>query len=77
MDFVLASSNTHKLEELNNYFAPLDSFNLELAPEKISVEETGSTYYENAHLKAEKYYQKFKKPTLADDSGISVTALCC
>jgi XTP/dITP diphosphohydrolase len=75
MDFILASLNTHKLEELKNYFAPLDFFNLKLAPEKISVEETGSTYYENAHLKAKAYYQKFKKPTLADDSGINVTAL--
>ena len=75
MNFILASSNAHKLEELKNYFAPLDQFNLELASEKIAVEETGSTYYENAHLKAEKYYQKFKKPTLADDSGLNVTAL--
>ena len=75
MDFLLASSNAHKLEELKNYFASLDSFNLELTPEKIEVEETGNTYYENAHLKAEKYYQKFKKPTLADDSGLNVVAL--
>jgi len=75
MNFILASSNAHKLEELKNYFAPLDNFNLELAPKSIEVEETGNTYYENAHLKAEKYYQAFKKPTLADDSGLNVLAL--
>ncbi|RLA63245.1 MAG: non-canonical purine NTP pyrophosphatase [Epsilonproteobacteria bacterium] len=75
MNFILASSNTHKLEELKNYFAPLQQFKLELPPEKIAVEETGNSYYENAHLKAEKYYQAFKRPALADDSGLNVAAL--
>jgi len=75
MSFLLASSNSHKLEELKNYFAPLENFNLELPLKKLEVEETGSTYFENAFLKAQKYYEVFKKPTLADDSVLKVMAL--
>lgn len=39
------------------------------------VEETGSTFQENAMLKATEYYSHSNIPTLADDSGLIVNTL--
>src|SRR5262249_40415055 len=39
------------------------------------VEETGTTFSENAKLKAEKYFEFLQKPVLAEDSGLVVSAL--
>ncbi|MGC3438158.1 non-canonical purine NTP pyrophosphatase, partial [Enterococcus faecium] len=44
-------------------------------PEMPDVEETGSTYEENARLKAETIAQLLDQPVLADDSGLKVDAL--
>lgn len=72
-EFVLASSNAHKAQE----FAELFSGKLSVVPaaKALAVDETGSTYIENAELKARAYYQHFKSPSLADDSGLTVEAL--
>ncbi len=73
---VLASSNTGKLQELN---ALLSELNIEVLPQSafniVDVEETGTTFVENAILKA-KYASKISGlPALADDSGLVVPAL--
>lgn len=39
------------------------------------VVEDGKNYYENAYKKAIYYFQKYRMPTLAEDSGIEVEAL--
>ncbi|MNY06469.1 Non-canonical purine NTP pyrophosphatase [compost metagenome] len=70
----LATTNAHKLAE----FQPLllgAPFTLEAMPEAVEVEETGSTFVENARLKARTCAQRFQVPCLADDSGIAVEAL--
>lgn len=41
----------------------------------FSFEETGKTYFENSHGKAEALYRIVKAPVLADDSGLSVDCL--
>ena len=69
---VLASTNTHKLAEFRRLFAgspvqilaPLD---LECAPE---VDESGTTFLDNARLKATAYAQACASWSLADDSGL-------
>ena len=68
--FLLASNNPHKLKELVDL-----GLNLEAAPKDLGIPETGSTFFENAKLKAQGYFDYFKKPSLADDSGIIVEAL--
>ena len=73
-NIILASSNLHKLEEMSNLFKS-DLFSLEGAPEKLEVIEDGETFHENALIKARAYSKKFKKPALADDSGLVVEAL--
>ena len=77
MDFVLASKNQHKLQEmsaiLNQY-----GINLRLQSEMnvdIDVEETGTTFEENAFLKAEAVMKATGLPAIADDSGLEVDAL--
>ena len=72
--FLLASGNPHKSEEFNKLFNQ-DLLRVKSAPGKIEVDETGNTFVENAFLKAEAYYKKFKMPVLSDDSGLVVSSL--
>lgn len=73
MKAVLASANPHKIEEFQNVLKG----KLEIiSPEnKLEVEETGESFFENALLKARAYSEKFKGPALSDDSGLVVEAL--
>ncbi len=71
--FILASGNAHKAEEFKDLFK--DVLSVTAAPHSIEVDETGKTYTENAFLKAKAYYDTFKTPALADDSGLIVEAL--
>lgn len=74
IELILASSNAHKAEEFSELFDP-KLITVKAAPSKIEVVEDGETYFENALLKAKAYYDKFKVPVIADDSGINVAAL--
>lgn len=74
MELILASGNEHKAMEFAELFDP-SLIQVKAAPEKIEVVEDGATYFENALLKAKAYYQKYKVPVLADDSGLNVEAL--
>jgi XTP/dITP diphosphohydrolase len=73
---VLASSNEGKLRELQ---ALLDPFGLTLTPQSAlgidAPPETGTTFLENALLKARHAAGLSGVPALADDSGIEVDAL--
>lgn len=73
---VLASANPGKLRELGALLAP---HGLELISQRSlgieSAEETGSTFLENALLKARHAARAAQLPALADDSGIEVDAL--
>jgi len=46
-----------------------------IPPQKLEVKEWANTFIGNAYLKAKAYYERFKIPTLADDSGLIVDAL--
>lgn len=73
MKFILASGNAHKAQE----FSELFENNLKVGPAAASIEvdETGTSFQENAFLKAREYFKKFGIPTLADDSGLVLDAL--
>ena len=77
MELVLATNNKHKLIEiksiLGNSFSGILS--LSEAGLNVDVEETGTTFAENAYLKASTVCKLSEKPALADDSGLEVTAL--
>jgi XTP/dITP diphosphohydrolase len=74
---VVASRNDGKLREFHDLLSPLGSRILSLKDLAIAVdpEETGSTFAENARLKAVAYSQHTHFPVLADDSGLEVAAL--
>ena len=73
MEFLLASANAHKAEELNDL---LNQAGVTIVPssEKLDVVEDGSTFQENALKKAQAYYEKFSRPAVADDSGLVIPA---
>jgi len=74
---VIASNNAKKLRELSELAAPLGYEVIavsELAP-GFDVEETGTTFEENALLKARAAAQATGEVALADDSGLMIDAL--
>ena len=75
-EVVLASGNPGKLRELSSM---LDHFEWRLRPQSDfgipEVAETGTTFVENAIIKARHAAQLSGLPALADDSGIEVDAL--
>jgi XTP/dITP diphosphohydrolase len=74
---VIATRNAGKLREFRDLLRPLESAVLSLASLSIDadVEESGSTFAENARLKALEYSRLTALPVLADDSGLEVDAL--
>lgn len=77
MKILLATNNINKVKELKQM---IEGMNIELITLKDlndfdNVEETGTTFSENAFLKADYFFQKYKLPTIADDSGLVVDAL--
>jgi XTP/dITP diphosphohydrolase len=76
MRLQLASTNPGKIAELRQILIPSGVELIELGSEATTQEiETGSTFTENALLKAHYYHRITGLPTIADDSGLEVDAL--
>lgn len=77
-ELIVASTNQGKLKEIR---AMLKDINIEVLSmkdvlnEEIDIEETGTTFKENALIKASTIAKIVNKPVLADDSGLEVDAL--
>lgn len=74
---VLGTHNAKKLAEMREL---LSAFSLRVEslselPDAIEVAETGTTFVENARLKAVEQAQRLGRWVLAEDSGLSVVAL--
>ena len=77
MKLVLATRNVHKIREMTQILSRL---NIEAIPQQalncdLDVEETGTTFAENAYLKAHAVMEATGLPAVADDSGLAVDAL--
>jgi XTP/dITP diphosphohydrolase len=77
MKLILASSNKHKIAEIN---VLLDKLPLEVIPKEAigcleEIPETGNTLNENAVLKARYIHEKYKVNCFAEDTGLEVNAL--
>lgn len=74
---VIATKNVGKAREMAEALAglPYEVVSLADYPDAPEVEETGSTFIENAILKATAYARYTGELTLADDSGLEVDAL--
>ena len=74
MKIVLASSNEHKVKEIN---AIVKDYDIEfvLPPAGFDPEESGVTFEENSLIKATAAWELSKNWVLADDSGLCINAL--
>jgi len=74
---LVATHNLGKLAELRSLLAelPIELIGLSDFENVTEVEETGSTFIDNAKLKASGYAQQTGSFAIADDSGLEVDAL--
>jgi len=74
LPLVIASGNQGKIAEFTKLLDDFP-FNLMTQPVGFEIEETGSTFMENARIKAIAVSQATGNLSLADDSGLSVESL--
>ncbi|SER75482.1 XTP/dITP diphosphohydrolase [Gracilibacillus ureilyticus] len=77
-EIIIATKNRGKMKDFEGLFATLNikvTSLLDLPEEIEDIEETGTTFEENAAIKAEAICEKFGIPVIADDSGLEVDAL--
>lgn len=72
---VIATGNENKVREIGEIFDFLDPVSQRQAGFSGDVEETGSTFEENALIKARAVAKALNCTALADDSGLCVNAL--
>ena len=74
---ILATNNKSKVKEISEMMSGSDITFVSLADAGINVEveETGTTFEENALLKAREICKWSGKPTISDDSGLEIDAL--
>lgn len=78
MKYIIATHNAHKLAEISRILEPLGIeavTDRDLGIELPEVDETGTTFAENAYLKAASACEFAGIPAIADDSGLAVDAL--
>lgn len=76
-DIIIATKNKGKAKDFESIFGPLgyQVKTLDDVASYMDVEETGSTFEENAILKAEALAAELQAYVIADDSGLEVDAL--
>lgn len=76
-EILIATKNKGKAKDFESIFRPLGYTvkTLHDVAEHMDVEETGSTFEENAILKAEALAKELQTFVIADDSGLEVDAL--
>jgi len=77
MKLIIASNNKGKIQEYKDIFEPFE-FQVRSQNEEgihLEVEETGSTFEQNAALKARAVFDRYHCCVIADDSGLEVEAL--
>lgn len=77
MRLLVATGNPHKLEEFRRIFQPLgiEALSPEQAGCSLDVEENGTTFMQNARIKAQFLHRQSGLGVVADDSGLCVDAL--
>jgi XTP/dITP diphosphohydrolase len=75
--FVIATNNPHKVVEFKRILEPMGIYCVSQKEMGIvcDAEENGTTFAQNAYIKAKAVYDLCGLPSVADDSGICVDAL--
>ncbi|HPO48820.1 MAG TPA: RdgB/HAM1 family non-canonical purine NTP pyrophosphatase [Spirochaetota bacterium] len=75
-EIIIATNNKGKIEEFNDIFEnKVILRTLKEVGFEGEIIENGNTFIENALIKCKTIYDIYKKPVLADDSGLCVNAL--
>jgi non-canonical purine NTP pyrophosphatase (RdgB/HAM1 family) len=76
-EIVVATSNPNKIKELQAIVQPytLTLISLKDIQLKLNIKETGTTFLENALIKAREVAKKVNKTVIADDSGLQIEVL--
>ncbi|MCF6138135.1 XTP/dITP diphosphatase [Pseudalkalibacillus berkeleyi] len=76
-EIIIASHNEGKVKEFRSMLKQFDVSVVSLRDLDFhdEIEETGSTFEENASIKAETISAHFHQPVIADDSGLVIDAL--
>ncbi len=74
---LVATTNQNKVREIRQLLSglPLEILTLEQWPDLTAPDETGSTFEENARIKASYYAGATGELTVAEDSGLEIDAL--
>lgn len=74
---LIATKNKHKVEEFEAMLKPLgyEVKSLLDIDTKVEIEETGTTFEENAYIKAKAMYDILHMEVISDDSGICINHL--
>jgi XTP/dITP diphosphohydrolase len=75
MDILLASNNTHKLQEFIRLFPGHRILGPRAMEIEFEFEENGKSFLENAFGKAMALFSQARTPIISDDSGLCVHAL--
>lgn len=77
MKIILATNNKGKLKEIKNIFSnsSFEIISLSDIGFKEEIEETGTTFKDNAFIKADTIFNIYNIPVIADDSGLEVEQL--
>ena len=77
-EVLVATNNAHKLKEIRQILSPhkitvygMKDLNIDIG----EVEENGSTYFENALIKARALQKVTKMPIIADDTGLEIKSM--
>ncbi len=74
-EVIFASKNKHKVVEIKQMFGHAIKNILELPSDYADIVEDGSTFHENAFIKAVDVFKNTGKMSLADDSGLCIDVL--
>lgn len=77
MKVIFATQNKGKAKEVKNLFeaTKIEIVSLADLGNDIDIEETGTTFYDNAFIKAKAIYDIYKLPVISDDSGLEIEQL--
>ena len=77
MKIIFATQNKGKADEVKEIFAnsSIEIISLYDLGNNIDIEEHGTTFRENAFIKAKAVYDIYREPVVADDSGLSIEQL--
>ncbi len=77
LSILAATGNPHKIKEWEEFFRvfSLVEISLKKPLKKISVEEKGESFFQNAYLKGYSYFKEYGGYVLAEDAGLVIPAL--